>query len=44
LGLTEIFGEDLAADPVFRDLVLDGLERLTGGGVAPSIRAVLAVE
>ncbi|MDT4980221.1 MAG: fructuronate reductase [Pseudonocardiales bacterium] len=41
LGLTEIFGEDLAADPVFRDLVLDGLERLTGGGVAPSIRAVL---
>jgi fructuronate reductase len=44
LELTEIFGDDLTVDSVFRSLVLDGLERLTRTGVAPAIRAVLAVE
>lgn len=42
LGLSEIFGDDLSDEPRFRGLVLDGLERLTGGGVATAVRAVLA--
>jgi fructuronate reductase len=42
LGLTEIFGDDLSVDPVFRGLVLDGLEHLTRGGVTKAIHAVLA--
>ncbi|MDQ2749444.1 MAG: mannitol dehydrogenase family protein [Actinomycetota bacterium] len=41
LGLTEIFGDDLSGDPVFAGLVLDGLERLTGNGVAKAVRGVL---
>ncbi|MEP7179008.1 MAG: mannitol dehydrogenase family protein [Pseudonocardiales bacterium] len=41
LGLTEVFGDDLSVDPVFRGLVLDGLERLTGAGVAKAVRALL---
>jgi fructuronate reductase len=41
LGLTEIFGDELPADPRFRDAVLDGLDALTRGGVVRAIRAVL---
>ena len=42
LGLTEIFGDDLSVDPVFRGLVLDGLEQLTAAGVATAVRTLLA--
>jgi fructuronate reductase len=42
LGFTEIFGDDLSVDPEFRGLVLDGLERLVGDGVAKAVRSLLA--
>lgn len=42
LGLTEIFGADLAADARFRSLVLDGLDRLWHDGVAIAVHGVLA--
>jgi len=42
LGLTEVFGDDLSADPTFRTLVVDGFERLTRDGVAAAIRGLLA--
>jgi len=42
LGVTEIFGAQLAADATFRGLVLDGLDRLTRTGVAAAVRATLA--
>lgn len=42
LGLTEIFGNDLSADPRFRALVADGLDRLSREGVFRTVSAVLA--
>jgi fructuronate reductase len=38
LSLREVFGRELPADPVFRELVVDGLERLTAEGVAAATR------
>jgi fructuronate reductase len=42
LSLEEVFGAELPADPTFRELVVDGLENLTRGGVATAVREVLA--
>jgi fructuronate reductase len=41
LSLEEVFGAELPADPVFRELVVDGLERLTTAGVAAATRAAV---
>jgi fructuronate reductase len=38
LGLTEVFGADLPADPTFRTLVLDGLDRLRRDSVRTAVR------
>jgi fructuronate reductase len=42
LSLEEVFGAELPADAVFRELVVDGLERLTRDGVAATTRAAAA--
>ena len=42
LSLEEVFGTELPADAVFRELVVDGLERLTRDGVAAATRAAVA--
>ncbi|WP_299033312.1 mannitol dehydrogenase family protein [uncultured Pseudokineococcus sp.] len=41
LGLEEVFGRELPADPVFRELVLDALTALSRGGVAEAVRELV---
>ena len=41
LGMEDVFGADLPADPVFRELVLDALAALTRGGVAAAVKEAL---
>ncbi len=40
LAIEEIFGPDLRDDRVFRDLVTDGLHRLTADGLAATLRTL----
>ncbi|MEU8401500.1 mannitol dehydrogenase family protein [Nonomuraea sp. NPDC048892] len=40
LAIEEIFGADLREDRVFRELVTDGLHRLTADGLAPTLRTL----
>jgi fructuronate reductase len=42
LSMEEVFGSELPADPVFRDLVVDALQHLTRGGVAAAVREAAA--
>lgn len=42
LALEEVFGTDLAADPVFAPLVTGALDRLTRDGVLPTVRTALS--
>ncbi len=42
LGLTDVFGDDLAEDPTFRTVVVDAFERLAREGVVCAVRAALA--
>ncbi|NBE98151.1 mannitol dehydrogenase family protein [Nonomuraea sp. KC401] len=41
LTIEEIFGTDLPDDPVFRELVIDRLERLTADGLPATLRALV---
>jgi fructuronate reductase len=42
LSIEDVFGTALPADPAFRELVVDGLEHLSRGGVAAAVREAVA--